>query len=82
MHADEKMRMVTKLIFGEIKECWGKFLPLSGIPPADAAKLLALSLIVGENRGWGGVCRRRVRDSSSLFWALHHHASGNSMHAD
>jgi len=53
MHADEKMRMVTKLIFGEIKECWGKFLPLSGIPPADAAKLLALSLITGVNRGVG-----------------------------
>lgn len=45
-------------------------------------RLLALSLIAGENRGWGSVRWRRVRDSGSLFWLLHHHASGNSMHAD
>ena len=82
MHADEKMKMVIKLIIGEIKEGGKNSSLYLEFLLCMLLRLLALSLIAGENRGWGSVRRRRVRDSGSLFWLLHHHASGNSMHAD
>ena len=63
MHADEKVRMVIKLINGEIKECGENSSLYLEFLQWMMLKQLALSLIVGENRGWGGVCRRRVRDS-------------------
>ena len=78
MHADEKMRIVIKLIIGEIKEGWKNSSLYLEFQLCMLLRLLALSLIAG----WGSVRRRRVHDSRSLFWLLHHHASGNSMHAD
>ena len=57
--------MVIKLIIGEIKEGGKNSSLYLEFLLWMLLRLLALSLIAGENRGWGGVCRRRVRDSQA-----------------